>query len=72
MSEYKSKKARTEHSEHSENCGCESVTGVTEEDTQEREWVIFIDKAICYGLNRIICFIAIPDLHTCSEHECVN
>jgi hypothetical protein len=37
MSEYKSKKARTEHSEHSENCGCESVTGVTEEETQERE-----------------------------------
>jgi hypothetical protein len=31
MSEYKSKKARTEHNEHSENCGCESITGVTEE-----------------------------------------
>jgi hypothetical protein len=26
-----------EHSKHSENCGCKSVTGVTEEDTQERE-----------------------------------
>jgi len=37
MSEYTSKKKRTEHTEHSESCGCESVTGVTEEDTQERE-----------------------------------
>jgi hypothetical protein len=41
MSEYTSKKARKsieyEHNEHSENCGCESVTGVTEEETQERE-----------------------------------
>ena len=37
MSEYTHKKVRTEHSEHSENCVCESVTGITEEDTQERE-----------------------------------
>jgi hypothetical protein len=39
MSEYTSKKVRknTEHTEHSASCGCESVTGVTEEDTQERE-----------------------------------
>lgn len=27
----------SEHSEHSESCGCESVTGNTEEDMQERE-----------------------------------
>jgi len=27
----------SEHSEHSERCGCESVTGITEEDMQERE-----------------------------------
>jgi hypothetical protein len=27
----------SEHSEHSESCGCESVTGITEEDMQERE-----------------------------------
>lgn len=26
-----------EYSEHSESCGYESVTGITEEDTQERE-----------------------------------
>jgi hypothetical protein len=39
MSEYSSKKVRkgSEHTEHSESCGCKSVTGVTEEDTQERE-----------------------------------
>jgi hypothetical protein len=39
MSEYTSKKVRkdAEHTEHSESCGCESVTGVTEEETQERE-----------------------------------
>jgi hypothetical protein len=39
MSEYTRKKVSkdTEHTEHSESCGCESVTGVTEEDTQERE-----------------------------------
>jgi len=28
----------SEHSDHSESCGCESsVTGITEEDMQERE-----------------------------------
>jgi hypothetical protein len=41
MSEYTNMKVRTskkfEHNERSKNCGCESVTGVTEEDTQERE-----------------------------------
>lgn len=39
MSEYTSKKVRkgNEHTEHSETCGCESVIGITEEDTQERE-----------------------------------
>jgi hypothetical protein len=36
MSEYTSKKVRKD-TEHYASCGCESVTGVTEEDTQERE-----------------------------------
>jgi hypothetical protein len=41
MSENQGRKLKkvgeNEHTEHSEGCGCESVTGVTEEDTQERE-----------------------------------
>jgi hypothetical protein len=33
----KDKVSQNEYGEHSEICGCESVTGITEEDKQERE-----------------------------------
>jgi hypothetical protein len=29
--------SQNEYGEHSESCGCKSVTGITKEDTQERE-----------------------------------
>jgi hypothetical protein len=33
----KRKISRSQHTEHSDNCSCQSVTGITEEDMQERE-----------------------------------